>query len=63
MLLNDDIVDTEKPGVILSPTFAVDEFLGLLLHPSTFTSINQDGLLMVDNQDGLSMIINGLLDF
>ena len=36
MLLNDDIVDTEKPDVICSPTFVVDEFSGLILHPSIF---------------------------
>ena len=30
MLLNDDIVDTEKPDRICSPTFVVDEFLVLI---------------------------------
>ena len=34
MLLNDDIVDIEKPDRICSLNFAVDEFSGLLLHPS-----------------------------
>ena len=33
MLLDDDIVKTEKPDRIYSPTFAVDEFSGLFLHP------------------------------
>ena len=34
MLVNEDIVDIEKPDGICSPTFAVDEFSGLFLHPS-----------------------------
>ena len=33
MLLNDDILDTEKPDGICSFTFVVDEFSGLFLHP------------------------------
>ena len=37
MLLNDDIVDIEKPDGICSPTFDVDEFSGLFLHPSIFS--------------------------
>ena len=36
MLLNDDIVDIAKPDGIFSPTFVVDEFSGLYLHPSIF---------------------------
>ena len=36
-LLNDDIVDTEKPDGICSPTFVVDELAGLMLHPSIFS--------------------------
>ena len=36
ILLNDDIVDIEKPDEIYSPTFVVDEFLGLFLHLSIF---------------------------
>ena len=39
MLLNDDIVDIEKPDRICSLTFVVDEFLGLFLHPSIFPII------------------------
>ena len=35
MHLNYDIVDTEKRDGICSSTFAVDEFSGLFLHPST----------------------------
>ena len=35
--LNDDIVDIEKPDGICSPTFVVDEFSGLFLHPSIFS--------------------------
>ena len=34
MLLNDNIVDIEKPDGICSATFVVDEFSGLFLHPS-----------------------------
>ena len=37
MLLNDDIVDIEKLDQICSLTFAVNEFLGLFLHPSMFS--------------------------
>ena len=36
MLLNDDIVDVEKPNGICSPTLVVDEYSGLFLHPSVF---------------------------
>ena len=35
--LNDDIVDIDKPGGICSPTFVVNEFSGLFLHPSIFS--------------------------
>ena len=34
MLLNNDIVDIEKPNGICLPTFVVDEFSGLFKHPS-----------------------------
>ena len=37
MLLNDANVDIQKPDGICSPTFFVDEFLGLFLHPSIFS--------------------------
>ena len=37
MILNDDIIDIEKPGGICSPTFVVDEHSGLFLNPSTFS--------------------------
>ena len=37
MLLNDDIVDTEKPDGIYWLTFVVDEFSGLFLRPSIFS--------------------------
>ena len=39
MLLNEDIVDIERPDGICSLTFALDEFLGLFLHPSMFSFI------------------------
>ena len=39
MLLNVDIVDIENPDGIYWLTFAVDEFSGLFLHPSTFSII------------------------
>ena len=35
--LNDNIVDTEKPDGIYSPTFVADNFSGLFLHPSIFS--------------------------
>ena len=37
MLLNNDIVDTEKPHGISSRAFVVDEFSGLFLLPSIFS--------------------------
>ena len=37
MLLNEDVVDIEKPDGICLLTFVVDQFLGLLLHPSIFS--------------------------
>ena len=37
MLLNDDIVEIGKPDGICWPTFDVDEFSGLFLHPSIFS--------------------------
>ena len=40
MLLNDDIVDIEKPDGICSLTFVEDEFSGLFLHPSIFPVIH-----------------------
>ena len=40
MLLNEYIVDIEKPDGICSLTFAVDEFSGLFLHPSVFSLIH-----------------------
>ena len=40
MLLNDDIVHTEKPDGIYWPTFVVDESSGLFLHPLVFSMIH-----------------------
>ena len=37
MLLNDDIVDIEKPDEACSPTFIVDVLSGLFIHPSIFS--------------------------
>ena len=37
MVFNDDIEDIEKPNEICLPTFVVDEFSGLFLHPSVFS--------------------------
>ena len=42
MLLNDDITDIEKPDRICSPTFVVNDFLGLFLHLSIFLSKIRD---------------------
>ena len=40
MLLNEDILDTEKSDGICRLNFVVDEFSGLLLHPSIFSVIH-----------------------
>ena len=37
MPLNDNVEDIEKPDGICSPTFVVNEFSGLFLHPSIFS--------------------------
>ena len=37
MSFNDNIVDNEKPDGICLPTFVVNEFSGLFLHPSIFS--------------------------
>ena len=37
MLLNEDILDIEKPNGICSLTLVVDEFSGLFLHSSIFS--------------------------
>ena len=38
MVLQDDIVDIEKPDGICSLTIVADEFSELFLHPSIFSS-------------------------
>ena len=54
MLLNEDIVDIEKPDGICLLTFVVDEFSGLFLYPSIFSITHLRS----------AYIINGtLLDF
>ena len=40
MLLNEDIVDIEKPGGICLLTCVVDEFSELFSHPSIFSIIH-----------------------
>ena len=40
MLLNEDIIDIEKPEGICSLTFVVDEFSVLFLHPSILSIIH-----------------------
>ena len=40
MMLNEDIVDIEKPDGICSLIFVVDEFSGLVLDPSIFSIIH-----------------------
>ena len=37
IILNVHIVDIEKPGGISSPTFVLNGFSGLFLHPSIFS--------------------------
>ena len=39
MLLNEDIVDIEKPDGLCSLTFVVDEFSGLFLHPTIYYTL------------------------
>ena len=51
MLLKDDIVDIEKPDGIWFLTVVVDEFSGLFLHPSVFSTIHSRS----------AWIINGVL--
>ena len=40
MILNNDIVDKNKPDGICSLTIVVVEFSGLFLHPSIFFTIH-----------------------
>ena len=40
MVLNECLVNIEKPDGICSPAFVVDKFSGLILHPSVFSSIH-----------------------
>ena len=40
MLLNDNIVEIEKPDRKCLPTFVVNEYSGLFLHPSIFSIIH-----------------------
>ena len=51
MLLNEDIVQIEKPNGICLLTFVVDEFPGLFLHSSVFSIIHSK----------TASIINGVL--
>ena len=37
MLLNDEIVDIQKPDGICSPTFVANDFSGIFLHPFIFS--------------------------
>ena len=39
MVVNDDIIDIEKPDGICWPAFVVDQFSGLSLHLSFFSVI------------------------
>ena len=41
MILNDDIVDIEKPNGICSLSFVANEFAGLFLNPSVFSIKHQ----------------------
>ena len=49
IFLNEDIVDTEKPDGVSSLTFAVDEYSGLLLHPSIFSTIHSRSALIINS--------------
>ena len=48
-LLNDDIVDIEKPNGICLLTFLVDELSGLFLHPSVFSIIHLRSAYIIDS--------------
>ena len=43
MALNGNIVDTEKPYGIYSPTFLVNDFSGLFLHPLVVYLFSMNG--------------------
>ena len=49
MLLNNGIVDIEKSDGISLPTYVVDEFSGLLLHPSIFSIIHSRSAYIVNS--------------
>ena len=46
MLLNEDIVDSEKPDGICLIAFVVDDFSGLFLHSSFFSIIHAGSVLL-----------------
>ena len=46
MLLNEDIVDSEKPDGICLLAFVVDDFSGLFLHSSFFSIIHSGSVLL-----------------
>ena len=51
MLLNEDVVDIEKPVGISSLTFVADEFSWLFLHPSIFSTIHSKCVIPLNNVD------------
>ena len=46
-VLNDDIVDIEKPDGICLSNFVVNEFSGLFLHPSMFSIKHLKFLILI----------------
>ena len=51
MLLNEDIVDIEKPDGLCSLTFVVDEFSGLFLHPTIYYTLKISMLYQIFDID------------
>ena len=49
MLLNEEIVDTEKPDGICSLTFVADEFLRLFSHVSVFSIIHSRSAKVINS--------------
>ena len=48
MLLNDDIVDTEKPGGICSLTLLIDDISGLFVDPSIVSDIHSRSVEIIN---------------
>ena len=49
MLLNDDIVDIEKPHGICLLTFVIDKFSGLFVHSSIYSMAHSGYKLIINS--------------